>query len=155
MELLVYSALCLLLLDLVNCQDLHPIEPKAGVCFKIHTKNQPNLYQNPRRPEYNDLFESCTNWLRENKDCLGLRTQNSEVLVVFCRGDQKRRRPGCYKIVNRDKREEIVCQRVNNKQGCEVITTRTKLDIVVHCSSRGGSNSPGILDVKDNKPRRQ
>ncbi|KAJ8940545.1 hypothetical protein NQ318_003388 [Aromia moschata] len=135
-------------------EDLHLIEPKPGQCFKIHTKSQPHLYQNPRRPEYADLFESCTNWLRENKNCLGLRTQNNEVLVIFCRGDLKRRRPGCYKIINRDKREEVICQKVNKQEGCEVVTTRTNLTVVVYCNSRTGTSS-GVVDVKDNKPKRE
>nr|CAI5824918.1 unnamed protein product [Callosobruchus analis] len=118
----------------VAAEELHAIENKPGICFKIHTPNQPNLFPNPRRPEYSSLFESCTEWLKEDKNCLGLRTQNNEILVLHCKGQRKRNRPGCYKIINRDKREEIICQKVNRQQSnCEVVNTRTNLNIVIYC----------------------
>ncbi|CAH1156242.1 unnamed protein product [Phaedon cochleariae] len=119
--------------------DLHLIEPKPGLCFKIHTPDQPRLYPNPRKSQYPTLFQSCTEWLEKDRNCLGLRTQNSEILVLHCKGVANRRRPGCYKIINRDKREEIVCQKVNKKEGCEVISTRTNLTIVVACGPIGYS----------------
>ncbi|XP_018570049.1 uncharacterized protein LOC108910041 [Anoplophora glabripennis] len=153
---LVYAALCVIFLVLASCQDMHVIEKKPGQCYKVHNPNQPRLHLNPRKPEYDDVFEACTQWLRENKNCLGLRTQNGEVVMVYCKGDHKRRRPGCYKVVNKDKREEIICQKINRQQGCEVITTRSNLTIVVNCNpTRGTSSAAGVFDVKDNRPKRQ
>lgn len=127
---------CPLLNTFPSLPELHPIGNKPGLCFKIHTPDQPNFYPNPRRREYPNLFESCTEWLKDNKNCLGLRTQNNEVLILNCKGVNKRNRPGCYKIINRTKREEIVCQRLNAQQGCEVLTTRTNLNIVIYCHNR-------------------
>lgn len=86
-------------------------------------------------------------------DCLSLKTQNDEVLILSCIGVKNRRRPGCYKIVNRDKREEIVCQKTDRKEGCNVITTRTNLNIVVGCFPRG--YSPSLFDVRTRKPPRE
>ncbi|KAJ8918588.1 hypothetical protein NQ315_013093 [Exocentrus adspersus] len=146
MELL-HAAVCALILTCVTCQDLHVIDTKPGQCFRVHTPDQPVLNLNP--PE----ARACTQWLRENKNCLGLRTQNGEVVVVFCKDDQKRRRAGCYKLINKDKREEVVCQKLNRQQGCEVITTRSNLTVVVHCQplARGASNVGG----GDNRSRKQ
>lgn len=129
---------------------MHAIENKPGLCFKIHTTDQPNFYPNPRRKEYADLFQSCTEWLKEDKNCLGLRTQNNEVIILNCKGITKRNRPGCYKIINRNKREEVVCQKLNTKQGCEVLTTRTNLNIVVYCYNRALS---GNFELKRKKSK--
>ncbi|XP_023023131.1 uncharacterized protein [Leptinotarsa decemlineata] len=149
-NVIVLVLLCFLIFGYTKCQDLHLIENKPGLCFKIHTPSQPRLFPNPRRVEYPDLFQSCTEWLKEDRNCLGLRTQNNEVLVLYCKGVRNRSRPGCYKIINKDKREEIVCQKINKKEGCETITTRTNLTIVVSCSLRTYTR-----DVKIRKSLRQ
>lgn len=135
----------------VSLSELHPIENKPGLCFKIHTPDQPNFYPNPRRKEYPDLYESCTDWLKEDRNCLGLTTQNNEVIVLSCKGVAKRNRPGCYKVINRNKREEIVCQKLNTKHGCEVLTTRTNLNVVIYCYNRALNNS---FVVKKRKQKR-
>uniref|UniRef100_A0A6P7FE39 Uncharacterized protein LOC114329166 isoform X1 n=1 Tax=Diabrotica virgifera virgifera TaxID=50390 RepID=A0A6P7FE39_DIAVI len=146
---------CAVVLLYVGCQELGLIQNKPGVCYKIHTSSQPRLYPNPRKPEYKNIHESCTEWLKEKEynNCLGLRTQNDEVIMLSCKGVTSRRRRGCYKIINQDKKEEIVCQKVNRNEGCEVLTTRSNLTIVIHCIPRG--YSPSIFDIRTRKPPRE
>ncbi|CAG9862499.1 unnamed protein product [Phyllotreta striolata] len=147
-------AILIIALTSVASQEHRLEETKPGICYKIHTPEQTQFYPNPRKKLYSDLHESCTKWIKhERKDCLSLKTQNDEVLILSCIDVRSRKRPGCYKIINRDKREEIVCQKFDKKQGCSVVVTRTNLSIVIGCLPRG--YSPSIFDIITRKPPRE
>ncbi|VEN60075.1 unnamed protein product [Callosobruchus maculatus] len=129
-------------------EDLHLIEPKPGQCYDTYTENQPiYLGRIPR---------ACVRRLPNQKDCVGLRTKNNETIVLECKGARtsKTLEPGCYRIINKDKSDGVVCQKYMKRRGCEVITTPSNLNIEVYCHPVLGTDA-SVIVVKDNKPRRE
>lgn len=82
------------------------------------------------------MSKSCVRNLPRYKSCVGLRTRNREVILVKCRtkmGKTKQPDPGCYRIINSDQSEGVVCQKFDNGRGCETIETPTGLNIEIFC----------------------
>lgn len=99
------------------------------------------------------MSQSCMRRLPKYKSCVGFRTRNREVILVKCRtkmSKYKQPAPGCYRIINQDKSEGIVCQQYDAGRGCELIETPTGLNIEVFCWP---SKPGGIVTVKQTTPR--
>lgn len=98
------------------------------------------------------MGRTCVHNLPRYKSCIGLRTRNREVILVKCRtkmGKFKQPNPGCYRIINRDKSEGLVCQKYDTGRGCETIETPSGLNIEIFC----WPSKPGqIVRVKQTTP---
>ncbi|XP_018570048.1 uncharacterized protein LOC108910040 isoform X1 [Anoplophora glabripennis] len=107
-----------------NCEDLHLIEPKRGQCFDIYPEGKP-IY-------LSRSLKTCTENIPEINNCLGLRTQNGEIINLDCNEDEQEN-PGCYQIINADQTKGTVCQKMDQARGCEVISTPTGVNVEVFC----------------------
>ncbi|KAJ8918583.1 hypothetical protein NQ315_013088 [Exocentrus adspersus] len=124
------------------CEDLHLIKPTPGQCFDIYPEGKP-IY-------LSKSLKSCTENIPEINNCLGLRTQNDEIIKLDC-NESEEAKPGCFQILNADKTNGTVCQKFDKARGCEVITTPTGINVEVFCYPVEKSRS--IIYVKALRPK--